>query len=105
MDPVVYWEFLAAAEMAGVPWSYSLSPAAIHDEDYRRCLARLYVARASGLPDTGMNGYPPERTERDLDALADFTCQPLGDFAARYRAATALVADGREDRDRPVPPV
>lgn len=75
------------AAAAGVPWSYALSIQARTDPEYRAWLAHAYVCRGIGEDPGPRPGYIDHRTvERDLDALADFSCRPLWDFAARAAA-------------------
>lgn len=98
----------AAAEAAAVPWSYDLSTRARTDPTYQRWLAHLHICNATrldptrppdplGPPPPQPSNLDPRMVERDLAALADYSCRPLHDFAALrpHRGA---------DRDRPVPP-
>jgi hypothetical protein len=92
-----YLDTLAGAQAAGVPWSRELDRALT--PEYVAWLAHEYVCRRIGVdPDNPplVLGSPPprpvvsrERLDRDLDALADFSLQPLHDFCAHRALSSA----------------
>jgi hypothetical protein len=83
---------LEEASNAGVPWAWAVDHAMT--DEYRRWLAHEYISRAIGVdplaPPTILGPVPtrPADIDRrildsDLDALGDFTLQPLQEFAQR----------------------
>jgi hypothetical protein len=89
---------LAEATAAGVPWSRELDRPIT--PQYRTWLAHEYVCRRIGVDPLNpppILGAPParpgcatrERLDRDLDALTDYSLQPLHEFGARRSLASA----------------